>query len=363
MIHVFVGTKAQFIKMAPVILELERRGLSFNLIDAGQHAALTGDICRQFGLREADVFLRPGRANVSSVSEAVAWAGKILLQMTFKRNHLYQWLFRGESGICLIHGDTLTTLLSLLCAKRCGMKVAHVEAGLRSYGLLDPFPEEIIRRIAMRYSDILFAPSELAAKNLSKMGYGSKTVNSGGNTSAEAVEIALKNKTGRGEPRRKYAVVTIHRVENIYLRSRLSEIAALIERISRERRVIFVLHDPTRRQLARFGLLRALVGSEAIEVLPLQPYFEFLHLLADADFIVTDGGTVQEESYLLGVPCLIMRTRTERQEGLGENALLAAFDRERIDSFLQNFSALRRARGHDSVSPSRLIASHLLPWA
>jgi UDP-N-acetylglucosamine 2-epimerase len=362
MIHIFVGTKAQFIKMAPVMLELDRRGFSFNLIDAGQHAALTGDICRQFGLRQADVFLRPGQANVSSVLEAVAWTGKILLQMTFRRNYLYQWLFRGEPGICLIHGDTLTTLLSLLCAKRCGMKVAHVEAGLRSYGLLDPFPEEIIRRIAMRYSDILFAPSELAAKNLSKMGYGSKTVSSGGNTIAEAVQIALKSKTGQEEPRRKYAVVTIHRVENIYSRSRLSEIVALIKRISRERQVIFVLHDPTRRQLARFGLFAAPARSEAIEVLPLQPYFEFLHLLADADFVVTDGGSIQEESYFLNIPCLIMRTRTERQEGLGENALLAAFDGERIDYFLQNFRALRGVRADDHLCPSRTIVDHLLPW-
>lgn len=362
MIHVFVGTKAQFIKMAPVMLELNRRRIPFNLIDAGQHAELTGDIARQFGLREADACLRPGQLNVSSVSEALGWAAKTLFQISFRRQHLHQWLFRGEAGICLIHGDTLTTSLSLLCAKRCGMKVAHVEAGLRSYALLNPFPEEIIRLVAMRYSDLLFAPSEVAAQNLSRMGYGSKTVNTGGNTVAEAVRIALRAQAEVSPQRRGYALVTIHRVENIYSRSRLTLITDLVQRMSLERRILFVLHEPTRQQLARRSLLKPLLGNEMIEVLSLQPYFEFLALLAGADFIVTDGGSIQEESHFLNVPCLIMRTRTERQEGLGENALLAAFDRERIDYFLQNFRALRKVRADDHLCPSRTIVDHLLPW-
>lgn len=362
MIHIFVGTKAQFIKMAPIMLELNRRGIVYNLIDAGQHAELTGEISRQFGLREPDAFLRPGQANISTVLEALSWTGKVLVQVAFRRRYLYQRLFRNEPGTCLIHGDTLTTLLSLLCAKGCGLKVAHVEAGLRSYGLLNPFPEEIIRLIAMRYSDVLFAPSESAAQNLRKMGYGSKTVNSGGNTIAEAVQIARQNMEGQGRPGSRYALVTIHRVENIYSRSRLGMVVTLIERISQEHKVLFVLHEPTRRQLVRFHLLERFLRNEMIEVLPLQPYFEFLRLLGGADFIVTDGGSIQEESYFLNVPCLLMRTRTERQEGLGENVFLAVFDQGCINQFLRNFSALRRAEVDDHLHPSRIIVEHLLAW-
>lgn len=362
MIHIFAGTKAQFIKMAPIMLELNRKSIVYNLIDAGQHAELTAEITRQFGLREADAFLRSGQTNINTVLEAFAWAGKSLVQIAFRRRYLYQRLFRGESGICLIHGDTLTTLLSLLCAKRCGLKVAHIEAGLRSYGLLNPFPEEIIRLIAMRYSDFLFAPSESAAQNLRKMGYGSKTVNSDGNTIAEAVQIARQSMAGQERPNRRYALVTIHRVENIYSRSRLSKIVTLIEQISREHKVAFVLHEPTRRQLARFNLLGRLLRNEMIQVMPLQPYFEFLRLLSGSDFVVTDGGSIQEETYFLNVPCLLMRTRTERQEGLGENVFLASFDRGRIDQFLRNFSALRRPKVEDRLHPSRIIVEHLLAW-
>lgn len=360
MIHVFVGTKAQFIKMAPILLELDRRGVTYNLIDAGQHAELTGDIARQFGVRQADVSLRPGQGNINSLWQALSWVGRSLGQILFRREELYRRLFHAKPGICLIHGDTLTTLLSLLYAKRCGLKVAHVEAGLRSYGFLNPFPEEIIRFIAMRYSDLLFAPSETAVLNLKKMGYGSKTVNSGGNTIAEAVQIAREKTGGRRRPDERYVVAAIHRVENIYSRSRLRTIVTQIERISRAHKVFFVLHEPTRRQLTRFELLDGCLRNPMIEILPLQPYFEFLHLIRGGDFIVTDGGSIQEESYFLNVPCLLMRTRTERQEGLGENVFLAAFDQGRIHHFLQHYPAFRRAEINDDLHPSRIIAEHLL---
>ena len=118
MIHVFVGTKAQFIKMAPIMQELDRRCIIYNFIDAGQHAELTGDLIQQFGLRKPDVFLREERTNIDTVVQAMAWATKSLSHIALHRDKIYEGIFRGEHGICLIHGDTLTTLLSLLYAKR-----------------------------------------------------------------------------------------------------------------------------------------------------------------------------------------------------------------------------------------------------
>ena len=174
MIHIFVGTKAQFIKMAPIMQELDRRGIVYNFIDAGQHAGLTGDLIDQFDLRQPNVFLREEGGNIDTLLQAFAWTVSNLWRIVLRRNQVCRRVFGGGDGICLIHGDTLTTLLSLLYAKRCGLKVAHVEAGLRSYHLLDPFPEEMIRLIAMRHSDILFAPSDWALENLHKMGYGQK---------------------------------------------------------------------------------------------------------------------------------------------------------------------------------------------
>jgi UDP-N-acetylglucosamine 2-epimerase (non-hydrolysing) len=363
MIHVFAGTKAQFIKMAPIIQELDRRGIVYNFVDAGQHARLTGDLTQQFGLRQPNVFLREKRTNIDTVLRAIGWTVSLLGQLLLGRKQTCRRVFQNKDGICLIHGDTLTTLISLLYAKRCGLKVAHIEAGLRSYHLFDPFPEEIIRLIAMRYSDLLFAPSEWAFENLHKMSYAAKSVNVGGNTVMDIVRYASKRIGGNNRPSEPYVVVTIHRVETIYSRSRLTMIVALLERIAQDRKVLFVIHEPTRQQLSRFDLDIEVLQNPAIEVLPLQSYLAFVDLLAGADFIVTDGGSIQEESYALNVPCLIMRSRTERVEGLGENAYLAKFEWGQIERFFQLWPTLRRKALDGDLHPSRTIVDCIMPWA
>lgn len=362
MIHIFVGTKAQFIKVAPIMQELGRRDVAYSFINAGQHARLIEDLIQQFNLRKPDVFLRQDRSNIDTLAQAAGWTVDNLARLFLRRGRACQEVFRGQQGICLIHGDTLTTLISLLYAKRCGLRVAHVEAGLRSYHLLNPFPEEIIRLIAMRFSDLLFAPSDWAFENLRKMGYSAKAVNVGGNTGLDAVRYAAKRAQVRQRPERPYVVVTVHRVETIYSRSRLTMIAALVERVAREWNVLFVLHEPTRKQLVRFDLFDGIQQNAAIQTLPLRPYPVFVDLLSGADFVMTDGGSVQEEAHYLNVPCLILRAKTERLEGLGENAYLAAFDPERIEQFMQIFPNLRRRDIDESLHPSGVIVDHLLSW-
>jgi UDP-N-acetylglucosamine 2-epimerase (non-hydrolysing) len=360
MVHVFVGTKAQFIKMAPIMQELDRRHIVYNFIDAGQHAGLTGDLIEQFNLREPDVFLREEMTSIDSLHQAIFWTVGHLWRVALKRRQLCRRVFRGKKGVCLIHGDTLTTLLSLLYAKRCGLRVAHVEAGLRSYNLLNPFPEEIIRLIAMRYSDILFAPSDRAFENLREMGYEGKSVNAGGNTILDAVRYAKQHTDAVQRPAEPYVTATVHRVETIYSRARMEAVVTLLEKVGQERKVLFVLHEPTRQQLSRFGLYDRLHHNQSIELLPLQPYLTFVGLLEGADFVVTDGGSVQEETHLLGVPCLIMRSKTERLDGLGENACLAGFERESVEHFLGLWPMARRDGLHNSLHPSGAIVDHVL---
>lgn len=363
MIHIMIGTKAQFIKMAPIMQELDRRGVRFNFIDTGQHAGITGDLLEPFGLRGPDVRLREESTSITRLSEALRWTAEGIVRSALRPGDIRRNVFRGEGGICLIHGDTLTTLLSLLFARRCGIEVAHVEAGLRSFNLLDPFPEEIIRLITMRKSHILFAPSEWACENLKKMGYGGKTVHAGGNTIIDTLRFA-GSLNGGERPPGPYVVVTIHRVETLYSRSRLTAVVNLLERIGRERKVLFVLHEPTQKKLSSLGLYEKLKAMPSVELMPLQPYLTFVNLLAGADFIVTDGGSIQEESYYLDIPCLVMRTRTERPEGIGENACLAGFDGERIDRFLNTFPTLRRRTASlEGLHPSKTIVDHLMPYA
>lgn len=361
MIHIFIGTKAQFIKTAPVMMEMNRRGMPYHLIETGQHAALAADLIVEFGLKEADTRLRRESTNIATPSQAALWTLETLLRLLSSPERIARDIFRNErKGICLIHGDTLSTLFSLLYAKRCGIAVAHVEAGLRSHQILDPFPEELIRLLAMRYSDILFAPSDWAMENLTRMGYRNKSIHVGGNTIVDAIRIAHSRRSETDRHCHSYIVATIHRVETIYSTSRMNMVINLLEEISRRRRVLFVLHEPTRRQLERFDLLDRLRRNDGVDLMPLQPYLKFLDLLSGSDFTVTDGGSIQEECYSLDVPCLIMRAKTERMEGLGENAMLAGFSRERYEEFMKVLPELKRRRAdEEGTFPSRIIVDHL----
>ena len=361
MIHIFIGTKAQLIKTAPVIMELNHRGIPYHLVETGQHAALTGGLIDEFGLREADTRLRSESTNITTLGQAATWTTKTLLRLLSSPDAVARKTFRGDKkGVCLIHGDTLTTIFSLLYARRCGITVAHVEAGLRSYNLLDPFPEELIRLAVMRYSDILFAPSDWAMRNLVRMGYGDKSINVGCNTVVDTVRFARSRYNGKNRPGEPYVVVTIHRVETLYSSTRMNCVITFLEQIARQRKVFFVLHEPTRKQLERLNLLSRLQCCDRVDMIPLQPYLKFLDLLAGADFVITDGGSIQEECYCLDIPCLIMRAKTERMEGLGENAMLSEFSRDRFEEFLSNLQSMKRRRVEDEAfSPSKFIVDYL----
>ena len=141
-------------------------------------------------------------------------------------------------------------------------------------------------------------------------------------------------------------------------------VASLVERMARDRRVLFVLHEPTRQRLIRYGILERLKNVPGVEMRELQPYMAFVNLLAGADLIVTDGGSIQEESHYLNVPCLIMRAKTERMEGLGDNAYLAGFNEERIDRFFEMLPDLRRKNPDvQDVHPSGIIVDHVAAYA
>lgn len=342
--------------------KLNERGITYNFIDSGQHAGITNDLIKQFGLRPPDVYLRSKSGNIRTIPQALLWSTRSLSLPLFNPKQSLKIIFNNRVGICLIHGDTLSTLISLIYAKRCGLRVAHIESGLRSYHPFDPFPEELVRLVAMRFSDILYASSEWAFNNLCKMGYQNKTINVGYNTGMDAIRFAVKQVRGKNRPKRPYVVVTIHRFETIYSRTRLKMIVRLIKRISRRRQVIFVLHEPTKQQLMKFDLLSSLSQSTSVEMLPLLPYIEFVDLIAGADFIVTDGGSIQEECYYLNKPCMVMRSKTERIEGLGENVQLVEFNPNQIEFFLENYSLFKREEFKEDISPSEIIIDNLSPW-
>jgi UDP-N-acetylglucosamine 2-epimerase (non-hydrolysing) len=351
---VFLGTKAQYIKTAPVLRVLDRRGIPYRLIDSGQHAALLTQLRVELGVREPDVRFG-GEVDVDSIPEALAWAARIAGRAARPRI-LRDEVFGPDARLCVVHGDTPSTVLSTLLARRAGLDVVHLEAGLRSHALLHPFPEELIRLAVMRVSTILFAPDAEAVENLRAMKVRGEVVAVGGNTSIDALRCSVRELP---EPGSGPAVVTMHRVENLHRRHEVNGFVSLVLRIAADHDVRFVVHGPTAAVIERSGHLPALEAA-GVDVVSLLPHREFTRQLAAAPVVVTDGGSVQEECALLGVPTLLWRHRTERSDGLGDNVVLLAGDPSAAEAVLRDLEAYRRPpKWEEGPSPAEVIVDHL----
>lgn len=350
-LHVFIGTKAQYVKTAPLLRLLDERSVPYRLIDSGQHAALSLELRRELHVRDPDVTLG-GARDVTTIPAAIRWAFIIALRLLDARK-VRRELFGGQGGICVVHGDTPSTLLATLLARRAGLRVAHLEAGLRSRSVLEPFPEELIRRVVMRLSSLLFAPDEVAAANLRSRGLADRTVRTSANTVVDALRYSLEGTSVSGTGP---AVVTMHRVENLHRPERVRGFVELVERLASQGPVTFVVHGPTEGAIASH---RDRLAAAGVELLPLQPHAAFTRLLAAAPLVVTDGGSIQEECALLGVPTLLWRAQTERPDGIGDNVVLSAYDRATVDAFVRDAASLRRPPLTTQVHPSAEILEEL----
>ena len=358
MIHVFIGTKAQYIKLSPLLRLMRDSGVPHRLIDSGQHAELAALMRAELGVDDPDVRLG-GDRDVDSVPQALRWTLGVARGLA-SGSRLRREVFAGRGGVCVVHGDTPTTLLSALMAKRAGLAVAHVEAGLRTHRWLHPFPEEIIRVAVGRLADVLFAPGPAAAANLDRAGVKGRVVVSSGNTVLESVRALSPGAGGGHGAGAGPAVVTMHRVENLHRRARLRGLVDLVEGLARSGPVRWVMHGPTERALA--GKLRDRLAGAGVELTGLVAHDRFLAMLADARFVITDGGSIQEECALLGTPTLLWRARTDRADGLGVNVVLSRYDPAVVGDFLADPDRWRRPARVPEVSPSAEILAGLGPW-
>lgn len=356
MIHVFIGTKAQLIKMAPIMAELQRRGIPYNFIFSGQHQATVDNIREEFALKAPDITLYQGR-DITGVVQMLTWSLRILLFSIRNRQRVWQG---DKNGVVLNHGDTFSTLLGALLARTAGHRCAHVESGLRSFRLFHPFPEEITRLLTFRLTNTYFAPGEWALANLAA--YRGTKINTVHNTLLDALRTGASavNEAQVDIPSAPFGVVSIHRFENIFSRSRLTEIVNLLLRVSATTPLIFILHKPTEQKLEQYGLRATLESCPNVELRPRYSYFQFIKLIRQADFVITDGGSNQEECHYLAKPCIIMRAATERREGMGHNAVVCNYDYDLIMRVIEHLPDYAVAPGNLDTSPTQIIVDTLI---
>lgn len=354
MIYVVLGTKAQLIKMAPVIRLLQERDFSFRFIHTGQHKETMKEMYRDFGLKDPDIYLYSGE-DITSIFKITYWFIAIFFKSITMRKMIFP---ENNKSVVIIHGDTFSTLYGALIGRLFGFEVAHIESGLRSFRLFHPFPEEITRLLVFRLSSILYCPGAWAMENVKK--YNKRIVNTQGNTLIDTIAISKNaDKSEVTDNSEQFGLVSLHRYENIFKKNQLEKIVSFLEMISSHHKLIFILHVPTRKQLIKFQLIERLRACKNIELEKRLSHPSFLRKLLDANFVITDGGSLQEETSYLGIPCLLFREATEREEGIGKNVILSKFDEKIITHFVNNFNSLRREEGVFQHSPSEIIVDDL----
>jgi len=315
MIAVILGTRPEIIKMSPIIRECERQNINYFILHTGQHYSYEMDrtFFEELGLPEPTYNLDVGSGTHAEQT------GKILAGVE-------KALMREKPDVVLVQGDTNTVLAGALAAAKLHIKVGHVEAGLRS--LDRRMPEEINRVMTDHISDYLFAPTGEARQNLMREGIDEKKIFITGNTIVDAVyqNLEISRRKGNvlkefGLKPKDYFLVTSHRAENVDSKERLKEILKGLNLIQKEFSlpVIFPAHPRTVKRIDEFGL--SLSNIRKTEPLG---FMDFLQLEANAKLVLTDSGGVQEETCILGVPCVTLRNNTERPETLevGSNILV-----------------------------------------
>jgi len=333
-ISIVLGTRPEIIKFSPVIRELERLSLDYFILHTGQHYSYNMDrvFFEQLELPEARYNL-----DVGSGSHAEQ-TGKMLMGIE-------KVLMREKPDVVLVEGDTNTVLAGALAAVKLGVKVGHVEAGLRSYDR--EMPEEINRVVADHCSDLLFAPTEKSRKILLGEGIPEEKIHVTGNTIVDAVyqnlELAKKKTSilsDLGLKEDGYFLVTVHRQKNVDGEKRFRGILRGLEMV--EERfglpVVYPIHPRAKKRLEAFRIkLEGLMLIEPVD------YLSFLQLESKARLVFTDSGGVQEETCVLQVPCVTLRYNTERPETLevGSNVLAGTEPREIVSKTAQMLNVKR----------------------
>jgi len=322
-IAIVLGTRPEIIKMSPVIRECEHKNLDYFILHTGQHYSYEMDrvFFEQLELPEARYNLDVGSGSHGEQT------GKIM-------SGIEKVLMEEKPDAVLVQGDTNTVLAGALAASKLHIKVGHVEAGLRSYDRR--MPEETNRVLTDHCSDYLFSPTKKAKDILLGEGIPEDMIYVTGNTIVDAVRQNVKIAAERAsilnelniEPGN-YLLTTAHRQENVDDRVRLTGILTGLESLAEEfdMPVIFPIHPRSRKRIQEFGIST----NGSITLIDPVDFLSFLQLEKNAGLILTDSGGVQEESCILGVPCVTLRDNTERPETMEVGAnMLAGTKPERI---------------------------------
>jgi len=328
-IIIVAGARPNFIKIAPLISEFKRYKDYFNilLVHTGQHYdfEMSQIFFQNLNIPKPDVFL-----NAGSGSHAVQTAR---IMESFERIVL-----RERPDVVVVVGDVNSTLACSIVAAKLNIKVAHVEAGLRSFDR--SMPEEINRIVTDSLSDFLFVSEPSGLRNLKREGVDSNRVYFVGNIMIDTLlsnlrkidrSDILKRLSSTDIRPRDYSVLTLHRPSNVDSEESLLEIYDILRSVAREIKVVYPVHPRTKKMLRTRNFLYKFEGLSNLIMIEPVGYIDFVKLVKESCFVLTDSGGIQEETTVLGIPCLTLRENTERPVTIREGTnYLVGRDKRKI---------------------------------
>src|SRR5450432_1328960 len=316
-----VGARPNFMKVAPLVEAMKRREREFAplLVHTGQHydQLMSDAFLRDLDLPHPDVSLEVGSASQAAQTAAIMQKFEPVL-------------LREQPDWVVVVGDVNSTLACALVAVKLGVKVAHVEAGLRSRDRT--MPEEINRLLTDQIADLLFTPSSDADDNLRAEGIPDRRIRFVGNIMidslykylARAKSTAIRERFGVAET--DYAVLTLHRPSNVDNVQTFSKILHALAEMSRRLPIVFPVHPRTHKTIVELGLAARMEEIPDLRLIEPLGYLDFLGLYSGAKLVLTDSGGLQEETTFIGIPCLTLRENTERPitVEMGTNAIVGS---------------------------------------
>jgi UDP-N-acetylglucosamine 2-epimerase (non-hydrolysing) len=324
---VAAGTRPEVVKLAPVLAELERRDLSTQLVLTGQHhsESMMGSHLTQFSLRPTEQW------------ELIGSEGQRVGQLLANAMDLLTW---HRPSVVVVQGDTYTVPLMAMAARRHGIPVAHVEAGLRSGN--GRSQEEMNRRMTAAIASVHYAPTETALDNLLGEGVPASDIAVVGNSICDVLRTSGVKRVPVAQ--RAGIVVTAHRATNVDDPERLARLIHIVTALTDCDRVTFPMHPRTRDRLEQAGLLDLLEASGA-EIIEPVAHAEMIERIAQARLVVTDSGGLQEETSWFGVPVVVLRASTPRPEGVNAGqASLAGLDLDQVMTLADRFLSSEEQR-------------------
>ena len=333
LLHIIAGARPNFMKIAPIIEAIEKvkaagKNIDYRLIHTGQHydKKMSGDFFEQLGIPEPHANLEAGGGTQAEQTSTI--------MVRFEKE-----LTEHPSDLVLVVGDVTSTMACAITAQKLGIRVAHVEAGIRSGDW--SMPEEINRLVTDSITNYFFTTSEVANTNLLNSGVDQNRIFFVGNT---MIDTLLKQKSKfiappfwkeLGLQEKQYLVMTLHRPSNVDNANQLQNLLTVLEKGTEQLPVIFPVHPRTRINLEKFG-----IQLNHVKMVDPLGYLEFNYLVQHAKGVITDSGGITEETTVMGIPCMTLRNSTERPETctIGTNELLGADHRALEDALHKLFS-------------------------